>query len=1513
MSSIIDEEIVDEQEDLEIKSLKAKLAQIPPKYPSENQKDPQSPASSHVASFHENNNIKDANDSFKIKEASQDYASDFHDDHQVEEENEVYTASLKPQNYQSSDSNIPSRKVLDTNEERLSSNISGLLSRNRLNSNISFKYEKLTKNEQKSDSNISNNEAPQEHSLSLSKSPVKLSNQDSKNNSSHENSRNLNNSKNNKSPSLQENNKNLVNSKKNSIGSNHSSTSSKQNSQKNAYKLPDTDSNVSYPIELSEYARKLSSNLDISRISKASDSNISFSIHELSEKISSNLSNDDSNHEIVKKPDENKEKSKRNDEKKPSIKINKPRPQSSKAERKNEEKKNINEPIMKKIEKKPAENDKKPPTTKSDKAIPKSSKSIKKPDSLKKIKEEDEKKENEEPKPKNFLIKKLSSKENHKDLVKQIMENYDKKEKSYKEKEAEIFVREIMEKKHLDNDEQKNNNLTPEQEKEKMKDWNKDTKIEKFDIDEHKKNVKKTVAETQSRAEKFLKGLKEKMKGPKVNNFVKEEKEKEKEQGEEEEKKEGKEELFEEVKPEEGDQMLPDQKKMDGVFEEEKEAQVGDQLLPETKPIDNEKSDKNFNKEVEQEENNENKQAGDDDTIEDLKHDLNGGIEEKPEENTWKYPVGEGQKTEYDKTQNAQERQELRKATEVKKVHAENLTSKKQKMLEIEKELRKKQKLIVGEQKTNAQVKPPKALEKAKEKPILDKPANIQNEANNLEKKEVDVQAMKSSKAELRDLIQQNKDLKIALKGVLVEKNSLDLKIETLKKDQKVVCLPNGKFTSFGLIPSLEDNSNASTKDEKSVQNSQDVSQMSIGSEERNKAMETTVIGRIVNKIALAGLTLDQVFELLDYDGDKILTINEITINLPKLNLNLTKEENKQLLNQLDSNTDGVINKLEFVGCLENPLGVEQEYYKIMGDIKDIDNPMIMEERKLDISLRKKMVLEEIKKEEKLVKQNQNELDRMVKKLKKYEKVFNKNTGNTEKSRSEAKKNLASLQLTVADLERKLDKLESGYKDKLKEIEENLEFLQTELISKADKVLKAKDLFESQKNLYQKLQIKQITYEKISEKVKKDLEMISENEKRLNKHKQENMEIKAARNESSLKSLYKTLNVTYYLIRIQSLIRRQLAKKKVRELKLKLKKEGKIAFWVWIIGRLIKLSKRYRRQHNDQEQVSNEIPDNLEGSKEKNRYAKKKEPTNKREKKEEKEKDEMFQDQEIEKGDEGLAEIRKTNNVTEKKEPRKSKISLKEESQTNQKKPLPEKKEEQKEKTVIKSKEQEELFVRSAIVIQRKMRMKWNAARKHFAKFDLKRQKIAQFCLYCEKLNNGEKKEVERICRKCKEPCFCYSCFESYHKSKQTRNHPYYDVGKNAFTLDENEDNLKLVAESLCETLKGEKFDKLSKQFLGLDENSVGLVRQDVAEQVMIYVLGVESGHPLEKMIKMICRMCLEKSGNVEKRFKEAKMSYDKLASYVNYDLLMGKLVDSAEIGVSGIMNEVSMVEISGI
>ena len=87
MSSIIDEDIPEDVDDAEIKSLKDKIAQIPSKYPAVNKEENDSLASSLVASFDQINNNKNLqnnnNESFHIKEASENYDNDFHDDNEV--------------------------------------------------------------------------------------------------------------------------------------------------------------------------------------------------------------------------------------------------------------------------------------------------------------------------------------------------------------------------------------------------------------------------------------------------------------------------------------------------------------------------------------------------------------------------------------------------------------------------------------------------------------------------------------------------------------------------------------------------------------------------------------------------------------------------------------------------------------------------------------------------------------------------------------------------------------------------------------------------------------------------------------------------------------------------------------------------------------------------------------------------------------------------------------------------------------------------------------------------------------------------------------------------------------------------------------------------------------------------------------------------------------------------------------------------------------------------------------
>ena len=83
---------------------------------------------------------------------------------------------------------------------------------------------------------------------------------------------------------------------------------------------------------------------------------------------------------------------------------------------------------------------------------------------------------------------------------------------------------------------------------------------------------------------------------------------------------------------------------------------------------------------------------------------------------------------------------------------------------------------------------------------------------------------------------------------------------------------------------------------------------------------DADIIERLTKKIFANGLTLGAVFDLLDADADQILTIDEIRKNIAELNLNLTPQDLMNLIKILDKNSDGSVDKQEFVSSLENPL-----------------------------------------------------------------------------------------------------------------------------------------------------------------------------------------------------------------------------------------------------------------------------------------------------------------------------------------------------------------------------------------------------------------------------------------------------------------------------------------------------------------------------------------------------------------------------------------------------------------
>jgi len=64
----------------------------------------------------------------------------------------------------------------------------------------------------------------------------------------------------------------------------------------------------------------------------------------------------------------------------------------------------------------------------------------------------------------------------------------------------------------------------------------------------------------------------------------------------------------------------------------------------------------------------------------------------------------------------------------------------------------------------------------------------------------------------------------------------------------------------------------------------------------------------------------------------------------------------------LDKNTDGLVSLEEFVDNLGYNISVRREYKQIMGDLENLPNPIVLEERTLDLRIRKKLLADELKK-----------------------------------------------------------------------------------------------------------------------------------------------------------------------------------------------------------------------------------------------------------------------------------------------------------------------------------------------------------------------------------------------------------------------------------------------------------------------------------------------------------------------------------------------------------------------
>jgi len=114
-------------------------------------------------------------------------------------------------------------------------------------------------------------------------------------------------------------------------------------------------------------------------------------------------------------------------------------------------------------------------------------------------------------------------------------------------------------------------------------------------------------------------------------------------------------------------------------------------------------------------------------------------------------------------------------------------------------------------------------------------------------------------------------------------------------------------------------------------------------------------IEQIVKKIIDQEQSLEDVYQKLDEDGDGVLSPKEITKGLSNpdvIGIVLDPSEIDQIQQALDDNTDGIVTRDEFLKNLKNPYEKRKNYQKLMGSI-NVDNPIVLEERMLDMKFRK--------------------------------------------------------------------------------------------------------------------------------------------------------------------------------------------------------------------------------------------------------------------------------------------------------------------------------------------------------------------------------------------------------------------------------------------------------------------------------------------------------------------------------------------------------------------------------
>lgn len=116
----------------------------------------------------------------------------------------------------------------------------------------------------------------------------------------------------------------------------------------------------------------------------------------------------------------------------------------------------------------------------------------------------------------------------------------------------------------------------------------------------------------------------------------------------------------------------------------------------------------------------------------------------------------------------------------------------------------------------------------------------------------------------------------------------------------------------------------------------------------------------VVNKFAELGYDPEGAFDMLDDNGDAVLTIKEIQDGMKFHKITLTDEEWVAFLGAIDQNSDGVLDLEEWEAILAPKVKQQTDLYAIMGGV-NIADPLVLEERILDLQYRNRHLDKELR------------------------------------------------------------------------------------------------------------------------------------------------------------------------------------------------------------------------------------------------------------------------------------------------------------------------------------------------------------------------------------------------------------------------------------------------------------------------------------------------------------------------------------------------------------------------